>query len=128
MRCNRKCFECDRPDCDYEPQKRAFTPEQKARAKARLHERRAQARERGICVLCMKRSATSGYSTCTDCRARHRTNERERRHRIRTMPRVLFDGVERCVICGQYAPIANKTICARCYENCLKNLRKGREE
>lgn len=93
------CFTCPYQDCinDYVPPLVQQSEERKKqlrdRSKARYQERKAA----GLCVRCGKYPPEAGKVRCWNCLKKDARNHRD----PAAIPRILFDGVERCKNCGR---------------------------
>lgn len=116
------CYEC----CEYDKNRKRKRYEVVANdINMKQREEYHKNIESGICPLCKKKKADMGCIICTACRAKRARKQSERQHERGVTPRYLFDGVDRCAICGKEEVVKGHKVCSRCLENCRKNIKKA---
>lgn len=127
MQCKRSdCFVCPHPDCinDYVAPAYRPTAEKLEKQRKRRRERYEKARASDLCGWCMKRPATQGRTSCTECRNKYNRNRAEAYHRKGKLSRDEMDGVTICMKCGNAEPKERFKLCEKCYTNAVKALKK----
>lgn len=131
MKCNWKdCFTCPYPDCinDYvypynaESNKKYYQANKEKR-KQQVRNYQKERIANGLCEDCGKRPiAKNSKSRCTECLLRRRIQAEERRRKNGVLPRTLFDGVTRCLRCGNEELVSGHKLCEKCLETSRKSV------
>ena len=120
------CEECSEHDAIYYRNNPDKAEERNRRRLEKLRRDRAEARETGMCICCLKRKATEGYTTCIKCRT---ANTRRARNRSKEKGTISYETAVYCGICSRCRKnkATHGKVCDSCYEVLIEGLEKARQ-
>lgn len=89
---------------------------------------RKQRTENKECLRCgQPLKTTYTFKNCPKCRAKNAQRLAKHRAKKGITPRVLFDGVDRCCMCGKLEVVDGHKVCKQCLERQQKLVFTARE-
>ncbi|MFR7886039.1 MAG: hypothetical protein ACLU4Y_05220 [Pseudoruminococcus massiliensis] len=123
------CFECGEKNNARIKDRYKNNADVRAKEKEYRQQLREKYKENKLCTRCGKPlEFDTTKKSCKRCLAKMRQFAAERRMKKGIMPRVLFDGTERCVICGKQEIVKGYKMCNKHLPIFQKTMLKNRKQ
>ncbi|MGN0508684.1 MAG: hypothetical protein ACI4GX_05570 [Ruminococcus sp.] len=120
------CLTClmDQREVKYVYYREKMTTEQKYKLYLYNKRRNDLLRAFGVCLRCQKRDAAPGHVFCSNCLAKRRAYDEQKR-REKGIVSISFNSPTICSRCKKTKPDNGSKLCPKCYADALKALEKA---